>query len=235
MAFTKTKTVCLTLIGLLALGIPLANLTTVTGTVSAVPIVSVDSPIQNHMYEEREVWLNFTIIRPDSWTEPTIGNPILLRNLGKITHLTCIVDGIKSENVTVDDNDVHTIPLSIKKTFNFSFPLTDLSTGEHSIQVIVYGEVYVSGGTHKNCDDPVSPIVTSPVIANSSIINFTLGSSTKSSSGQNQATSADNLIGIISGVVISISILMALTIYLKKHKRTKDTPLIRSPPVDNTI
>ncbi len=217
MPLERTKTLRLILIGLLALGISLANLTAVAGTVSGVPIVNVDSPIQNYTYEEREVWLNFTVNRPDSWTEPTIGNPVLVRNLGKITHLTYILDGIRSENFTVNDYDVHTIPLSIKESFDFSFPLNGLSTGEHSIQVIVYGEVYVSGGTYKNPGDSPSPIVTSPVTANSTTINFTVKQSLNSEQTNGTPTDENVKLTIIGCVVIIVA--LSVLLFLRRHKK----------------
>jgi hypothetical protein len=144
-----------------------------TGT-SDVPMISILSPIHNSTYDERDIWLNFRITKPDCWIKPTIGNPILPVNLGKITQVAYIIDGIEIENIAVDDNEVHTIPMSIKRNFDFSFNLTELSSGEHSVQVFAYGEVYVSGGTSKTGSEPFSPVVTAPIVANSSIINFTV-------------------------------------------------------------
>ncbi|MEM2112386.1 MAG: hypothetical protein QXX08_11015, partial [Candidatus Bathyarchaeia archaeon] len=92
------------------------DITVASTTVSDVPLISVLSPIQNQTYEERDIWLNFTVVRPDSWTEPTISNPILPKNLGKITHISYILDETESEDIVVNDAEVWTIPMSIQKS-----------------------------------------------------------------------------------------------------------------------
>ncbi len=182
-----------------------------------VPSISVLSPVQNNIYDEQDIWLNFTVSKPASWIKPTIGNPILPVNLGKITQVAYLIDGIRIENITVNDDEVHTIPLNIKRNFDFSFNLTELSPGEHSVQVIAYGEVYVSGGTSITGSEPFSPVVTAPVVANSSIINFIVIPS-PTHPPQPEESFAVLPIVAVSCAFIAVVGAVGLIYYLKKHK-----------------
>lgn len=206
------------------------DITVASTTVSDVPLISVLSPIQNQTYEERDIWLNFTVVRPDSWTEPTISNPILPKNLGKITHISYILDETESEDIVVNDAEVWTIPMSIQKSRDFSFYLSGLSSGEHSIQVIVYGEVYVSGGTFKNPGDPVSPVVTAPVVTNSSIISFIVAPPTDPPSDLSPVPTVkgapiDNshILVLVSSIGVLVVGIAILAFYSRHNKRNQST------------
>jgi hypothetical protein len=140
------------------------------------PVIEISSPVQNNIYvNSDDVWLNFTVIRPDSWSTPWDNSQILCTNLGKLTYLNYFLDDIKSENISINDGqEVWTVIMGVAKNFSFSFKLSELSFGQHSLRISAYGVVYVSGGTSKNSSGPFSPVVTSPVVVISEVIAFTV-------------------------------------------------------------
>jgi hypothetical protein len=188
------------------------------------PMISFLSPFHNSIYDERDIWLNFTVTKPDSWIVPW-DNPILPVNNGQITHVAYVLNGVETGNITVNDDKVRTIPLNIKKNFDFSFALSGLSSGEHSIQVFAYGEVYVSGGTSKTGSEPFSPVVTAPVEANSSIINFTVKPSPTPTSpmptintGQHTEPFPTSTVLAVAFILIAV-VIASILLYTKRLKR----------------
>jgi hypothetical protein len=102
------------------------------------PKIEFQSPIQSEIYSSQEIWLNFTITKPDSWylyTEDVTdeqGNPSYF-NLVNITSVGYTVDG--KENIKLPISDVARFYESFPNTrLNYSVRLS-LSEGTHSVRV----------------------------------------------------------------------------------------------------
>jgi hypothetical protein len=87
------------------------------------PTIVVHSPVQNQICNSTEVWLNFTIIKPEGF-------------FGNVTAVWYTVDGGERQNIEVHDrfvNDTGSIFLPIRE-LNFSSDLK-LTVGAHNVKV----------------------------------------------------------------------------------------------------
>ena len=102
--------------------------------ITAPPTINVDSPIRNQNYLSPEIWLNFTITKPDAWfklTEQVAGNSILI--FGNITSVYYIIDNGEGQIVPMKDiTYIHSH--NPQQTLNFSINLT-LENGVHDVLV----------------------------------------------------------------------------------------------------
>jgi hypothetical protein len=129
------------LIWQLANGYPSPELDFPRTPVMTPPTIEVHSPVQNQNYNSTGVWLNFTIIKPEAWVQPSgfygasdgKGNKEF-DILGNVTSVYYIVDGGERLNISVLDApslfDFHPKPLSL----NFSINLT-LAKGAHNVKI----------------------------------------------------------------------------------------------------
>ena len=115
------------------------------------PSINVLSPEANQIYNSSDVWLNFTVTKPETW----LGDIGLSYGWtgkgysglgyfwwGRITFIKYNLDG--ADNVSIAANDpawYNTIlQAPYYKTLDFSFNLTELSDGPHSLIVSADGE-----------------------------------------------------------------------------------------------
>jgi len=135
------------------------------------PTIDVLSPIESQIYNPSDVWLNFTVNKPETWFKLATGydNPILITTLGQITFVRYNLDGIESANISANDAKIWTINIGPPRKLDFSVALPALSDGQHNLTVTVYGLIYVS---HTFVGSSPDILVTAPVVANSSSINF---------------------------------------------------------------
>jgi len=108
------------------------------------PTINFTSPEQNRIYNTSDVWLRFSVKKPETWFvqgSSALGETVYACN-GKITYIQYILDGQKSENFSAND-DEHNVYLNpMRRALWFSFHLTDLSEGTHKIVVNSYGTYY---------------------------------------------------------------------------------------------
>jgi hypothetical protein len=108
------------------------------------PSIDVYSPIQNETYYSPHLLLNFTVIKPDSWFNPTSSGVDLV--YGNLRSVYYTVDGGEPQNITVNDpyptdGITNTLPQS-----NFTFSLTlNLTAGVHSVEIGVEANSYYLG------------------------------------------------------------------------------------------
>jgi hypothetical protein len=103
------------------------------------PQIVIESPVRGETYSENGVWLNFTVTKPSDWVELE----------GHLTAVIYYIDSIDSINIpsSIDQNYSETEiavedPFGVVNSpleFSFSFKLTELSDGMHTISVATRG------------------------------------------------------------------------------------------------
>jgi hypothetical protein len=110
----------------LATANPAPLLTLPTEPVTTLPTIVVYSPVQNQTYNSTKLWLNFTIVKPESWF--AIGAV-------KITSIYFTVDDGERQNITMHDTD------SLFDRLNFS-TLLPSTGGAHTVKVSLDADSY---------------------------------------------------------------------------------------------
>jgi hypothetical protein len=185
------------------------------------PSITIQSPI-NQTYTTSSITLNFTVTEPAAWFKHAdlYSYPNILVTYGRLVSVSYILDELESENISVSEPDVWTVNFGtpnspVDKTFSFN--LTDLPGGQHSVQIIAYGSVYVSGGTSKSSDGPFSPVITAPVVTYASI-NFTIADD--STSNPTKLESLPQWI-ILPAIILIMLIVGIIIVYIRKRQGFK--------------
>lgn len=109
------------------------------------PTIIVHSPVQNQTYNSTEVWLNFTVTKPENWfafNKGSLENGTMFSiAFGNITSVYYTVDGSAPQNLTVHDTEDLLVVLSPTLTLKFSTKLT-LTEGTHNIRVCLEANSY---------------------------------------------------------------------------------------------
>jgi hypothetical protein len=180
-----------------------------TEPVTTPPAIVVHSPIQNENYDSNEVWLNFTIIKPDTWFKFT--NQAAQANyltFGNITSVYFILDNGELQNIPMKDityfNDVFP-----NKTLEFSTRVS-LMEGAHDLMVGLEADsYYYNESVSYNETTYKYPLFLSSVVVNGSseIVSFTVL----------QEPSPATIVFVASvGIALAV---IGLFIYFKKNKR----------------
>jgi len=183
-----------------------------TEPITTPPTIIVHSPTQNQTCNSTDVWLNFTVVKPEAWIGLTEvahdenhnpSYPIF----GNVISVYYVLDGGERQSIPVHDISdlVEAFP---KHTLDFSVNLT-LAEGAHNITVGVDGEsFYVAyagwAGGH----------MSSPVHGESELINFTV---TEPELGPEPETFPTTLLAAASGASLA-AVSIGLAVYLKKRK-----------------
>jgi hypothetical protein len=134
------------------------------------PLINVTSPNQNQIYTVTDIWLTFTVTKPEKWfgSDPFSYLGEVYNCNGEITFVRYSLDGKQSENFSANDDDWYAIyRRPMRRTLRFSFHLTGLSEGKHTLIVDFEGKYeYLKSRT--------SNVLTSKVVANSTEIQFTV-------------------------------------------------------------
>ena len=218
---TKNIAPLLIIILLIALSAMFVNLATANPSpeldfplkpVSTQPTIVVHSPVQNQNYNSTNVWLNFTIIKPEEWIQRSgkhggsdgEGNKFY-DVLGNVTSVYYIVDGCEHQNISLLDSpslfDFHPKPL----TLNLSIKLT-LSQGAHNVKVGFEADsFYLHMWDSWNGD-----IFSTKVNGSSDIVSFTVL----------QEPFPTALVVTVSGASASLAI-VGLIVHFRKHNGGK--------------
>jgi hypothetical protein len=188
------------------------------------PSITIQSPI-NQTYTTSSITLNFTVTEPAAWFKHAdlYSYPNILVTYGRLASVSYTLDGSEIENISISDPNVHTVNFGTQNSpvdKTFSFNLTDLPVGQHNIQIIAYGSVYVSGGTSNSSSGPFSPIITAPVVTYASI-NFTIADESTSN-----PTALENLSQwiLIPSIIVSILLVAIIIIHKKNVKGSNPSP-----------
>lgn len=113
------------------------------------PLISVQSPTQNQIYSSNNVWLNFTVTKPETWFSNSSVTTLIAVGYviyGQIYFVRYNLDGRGSENIPANDSSYLELYQSPpRRNFDFSLKLTGLSEGPHSVIVSAEGESYYEG------------------------------------------------------------------------------------------
>ena len=153
---------------------PIISLEFPTEPITTPPTIVVHAPVQNQNYDSNDVWLNFTIIKPETWIRlpekyggvDEKGNPVYVI-LGNVTSVYYVLDG-EGRNVSVRDQSYFADAFP-NRDLNFSTKLT-LTKGAHNIVVGLEADSYYYDETNYQY-----PFLSSVVVNGSSeIVNFTV-------------------------------------------------------------
>ncbi len=169
------------------------------------PTIVVNSPAQNETYDSPNVWLNFSVIKPDAWY-PTGAYDVF----GNVTSVYYVVDG-GERHITVHDIDspFNNYP---PRTLNFSANLT-LTSGAHNITVSAEADsFYVNNG--------YTALNSYPVNADSEPITFIIFQNFTIPHDVTVAQNSFSTTLVITASVALVAVACAgLLVYFKKRKR----------------
>jgi hypothetical protein len=134
------------------------------------PLINVTSPNQNRIYNVTDIWLTFTVTKPQKWfgTDRFSYLGTVYNCNGEITFVRYSLDGKQSENFSANDDDWNEIYRKpMRRTLNFSFHLTGLSEGKHTLIVDLEGK-------YRYLESDTGIVLTTIVVANSTEIQFTV-------------------------------------------------------------
>jgi len=165
------------------------------------PELIFQSPINNQTYDFPSVWLNFTIVKPESWF--FVANPDYISPNNyiyvNITSISYTIDGITSETIPISDVTDLLVEYSPSRSLNFSTNLT-LPEGAHNLTVSLQCDSYY-WGSHHYLPDSIQ------MNFSSEVVDFTITS----------GSSPTTLIIAASGASVAI-IGIGLLVYFKKRK-----------------
>jgi hypothetical protein len=187
--------------------------------ITTLPKIVVQSPVQNQFYNSTNVWLNFTIVKPESWFAINVGSHSdfspLTETFVNITSIYFTIDGGKRQNIPVHDIDslFDTAPIL---NLNFSTTLP-LDVGAHSIRIGLEANSYYVVRYVYNFSEALSSV---KLITESDVVNLTIVESSKSDTtnltlNEHLPTA---LILTASGLTVA-TVGTVLLVYFKKRKR----------------
>lgn len=212
---TLTKALALALLFSAVAGAIFVNLVTAnpaplfafpTEPITTLPTVVVHSPVQNQNYNSTNVWLNFTIVKPESWFAIDVAHHAdhspLTETFVNITSIYFTVDGGERQNIPVNDIDslFDTAPIL---NLNFSTMLP-LAAGTHGVKVGLEADSHYVVRYVYNFSEALSSV---RLYAESDAVNFTVVESFPTAR-------------IVTASVATVAVVGAgLLVYFKKRKR----------------
>jgi len=196
-------------------GPPPPNLSTTS------PTVTIQTPSQLVTYNSRDILLDFTITKPQIWLDDfseTYGVAVAFMYWGQLDYVKYNLDGRDIGNVSVNDVPLFTAYDSLPPdSFNFSITLHNLSNGQHSLIVSVYGKVYHTPNAL-------------PITGKSPMVNFSIETPSPTPTQAPTPTPSPEPTPItetfpaslvfVASVGIALAVI-GLMVYLKKRQRKK--------------
>jgi hypothetical protein len=141
-----------------------------TEPVTTLPTIVVHSPVQNQTYSSTDVWLNFSIVKPETWFAIDVAHHAdhspLTETFVNITSVYYVVDGVERQNIPVHDIDsLFDTPPTLTLNFSTVLPLT---VGAHTVKVSLQADSYYV--VRYDLSDPFSSV---ELYADSNPVNFT--------------------------------------------------------------
>jgi hypothetical protein len=127
------------------------------------PSISVQSPKHNQIYNSTDIWLNFTVAKPETWFVYNVAYGCQ----GEIKFVRYTLDGQESANISANDIAWGDYKSPLGRTLEFSINLTELPEGLHNLMLIAEGTYYYYNRT-------LQQVLTNTVVGNSSEIGFTV-------------------------------------------------------------
>jgi hypothetical protein len=225
---TLTKALVLALLFSTVAGAIFVNLATAnpaplfafpTEPITTLPTIVVHSPVQNQLYNSTDVWLNFTVVKPESWFAIDVGSHAdhspLSETFVNISSIYFTVDGGERQNISVHDIDslFDTDPIL---NLNFSTMLP-LAGGTHSVKVGLEANSYYLVIMSYDFSEALSSV---KLYAESYVVNFAVAGSSDSDAADLTLTEFSPTAIIITASVTTVAMLSAgLLAHFKKRKR----------------
>jgi hypothetical protein len=165
------------------------------------PTITFQSPT-NRTYDSDNVWLNFTIVKPESWFGVAINIYPSNYVYVNITSLSYTIDGNVSESIQFRDFNASLVEENPERSLNFSTKLT-LPEGPHNLTV------------NLQCDSYYVETFTRPYLSNTQM-NFTSEAVYFNVAAAN--ASAPTMLVMVPATSIA-AIGIGVLLYFKKHKR----------------
>jgi hypothetical protein len=170
--------------------------------VTTLPKIVVYSPVQNQRYNSTNVWLNFTIVKPESWFAIDVGSHPDFTSLSEtfvnITSVYFIVDGGERQKIPVHDID-SLFDADPMFYLNFSTMLP-LAGGAHRVKVGLEANSYYLVTMSYDFSEALSSV---KLHAEANAVKFTIAeSSEQDTSG---FTMFDSLASYVNNLTIAKS------------------------------
>jgi hypothetical protein len=225
---TSTKALVLALLFSTVAGAIFVNLATAnpaplfafpTEPITTLPTIVVHSPVKNQIYNSTNVWLNFTIVKPESWFAIDVAHHAdhspLTETFVNITSIYFTVDGDESQNIPVHDIDslFDTAP-----TLNLNFStMLPLAAGTHGVKVGLEADSHYVVSYVYNFSEALS---SARLYAESDAVNFTVAGSSESDAVDFTVAESFPTALIVTAPVATVAVVGAgLLVYFKKRKR----------------
>ena len=183
------------------------------------PTVVVHSPVQNQIYNSTNVWLNFNIVKPESWFAIDVAHHAdhspLTETFVNISSVYFTVDGGERQNIPVKDIDslFDTAPI-----FNLNFStMLPLTAGAHTVKVGLEADSYYVVNYAYNFSEALSSV---KLDAKSYTINLTVAGSSESDAVNFTVAGFFPTALIVTASLATVAVVGAgLRVYFKKRKR----------------
>ncbi|MCW4015595.1 MAG: hypothetical protein NWF06_04425 [Candidatus Bathyarchaeota archaeon] len=186
--------------------------------ITTLPAIVVQSPVQNQFYNSTNVWLNFTIVKPESWFAINVGSHAdfspLTETFVNITSIYFTVDGGKRQSIPVHDIDslFDTDPIL---NLNFS-TILPLAVGAHSVRVGLEANSYYVVSYVYNFSEALSSV---RLVTESDVVNLTVVESSESDTTNLTISEHLSTALIVTASVVTVAKVGAvLLVYFKKRK-----------------
>jgi len=225
---TLTKALVLALLFSTVAGAVFVNLATAnpaplfafpTEPITTLPTIVVHSPVQNQIYNSTNVWLNFNIVKPESWFAIDVAHHAdhspLTETFVNISSVYFTVDGGERQNIPVKDIDslFDTDPI-LNLNFSTMLPLT---AGAHTVKVGLEADSYYVVNYAYNFSEALSSV---KLDAKSYTINLTVAGSSESDAVNFTVAGFFPTALIVTASVATVAVVGAgLRVYFKKRKR----------------
>ncbi|HDQ06085.1 MAG TPA: hypothetical protein ENN36_05125 [Candidatus Bathyarchaeota archaeon] len=190
-----------------------------TEPITTLPTIVVHSPVQNQSYNSTNVWLNFTVVKPESWFAIDVAHHAdhspLSETFVNITAIYFTVDGGERQNIPVHDVDsLFDMDPILNLNFSTMLPLT---AGAHAVKVGLEADSHYVVSYVYNFSEALSSV---KLYAELYAVNFTVAGSSDSDAADLTLTEFSPTALIITASVTTVAMLSAgLLTYFKKRKR----------------
>jgi len=183
------------------------------------PTIVVHSPVQNQNYNSTNVWLNFTIVKPESWFAIDVGSHAdhspLTETFVNISSVYFTVDGGERQNIPVHDIDSL---FDAEPIFNLNFStMLPLTAGAHTVKVGLEADSYYVVSYSYNFSEALSSV---KLDAESYTVHLTVADSSDSDAADFTVADSFPTALIVTAPAATVAMLGAgLMVYFKKRKR----------------
>jgi hypothetical protein len=185
---------------------------------TTLPTIVVHSPVQNQIYNSTDVWLNFTVIKPESWFAVNVAHHAdhtpLSETFVNISSVYFTLDGGERQNIVVHDIDSL---FDADPIFNLNFStLLSLTDGTHTVKVDLEADSYYVVNYAYNLSNALSSV---KLNAESYTVNFTVTDSQKSDAADFKLAEFLPTTYIITASVTTVAVAgTGLLLYFKNRR-----------------